>query len=431
MANSGLQDKNDELTDMSASDLLAFVETQHAARLQAERTILRAAYQWARLHPGDSYAAATFGARIQTSPYGAKKLITDAVDIATRLPHLQAGIDAGTVRVRHARHVAEATHDLTGDQAGWVDTEVVDAADGRLAWTRFEALVEGKVAAANPDLAQAKETAAATDRFARMSRVNRHGIATLTIRDHAATILAADAALTFTAKKLEEKMPDTGLNERRLAAFALLINPGTHPDLEVGPVKPNVKIYLHLTPDSPIARMEDHGPVTTAWVRHLIKHVAGKVRVAPVIDLAGLAPVDAYEIPARLREAVHLIHPGDVFPYAANTSRRVDLDHHIPYAEGGATAVGNLGPLTRTHHRIKTHGHWEVRQPFPGITIWRDPQGAHYLVDPTGTRRITAVPDDDLPGRVDVWTRQGQLHERVTDVICRRSRPKRPPRHDR
>ncbi|KRC76817.1 hypothetical protein ASE20_00735, partial [Nocardioides sp. Root240] len=78
MANSGLQDQNDELTDMSASDLLAFVETQHAIRLDAERDILRAAYQWARLHPGDSYAAAAFGARIQTSPYGAKKLITDA-----------------------------------------------------------------------------------------------------------------------------------------------------------------------------------------------------------------------------------------------------------------------------------------------------------------------------------------------------------------
>ncbi|MDN5746750.1 MAG: HNH endonuclease, partial [Nocardioidaceae bacterium] len=61
----------------------------------------------------------------------------------------------------------------------------------------------------------------------------------------------------------------------------------------------------------------------------------------------------------------------------------------VPYSEGGPTAVGNLGPLTRTHHRIKTHAGWEVRQPFPGVVVWRDPYGAHYLVDPTGTRRIT------------------------------------------
>ena len=40
------------------------------------------------------------------------------------------------------------------------------------------------------------------------------------------------------------------------------------------------------------------------------------------------------------------------------------------------------------HHRIKTHGGWAVRQPFPGIYLWRDPHGATYLVDHTGTRRI-------------------------------------------
>jgi hypothetical protein len=55
--------------------------------------------------------------------------------------------------------------------------------------------------------------------------------------------------------------------------------------------------------------------------------------------------------------------------------------------------VGNYGPMTRTHHRIKTHGNWDVQQPFPGIYLWRDPHGAHYLVDHTGTRR--------LRGRVD------------------------------
>jgi hypothetical protein len=50
--------------------------------------------------------------------------------------------------------------------------------------------------------------------------------------------------------------------------------------------------------------------------------------------------------------------------------------------------VGNYGPMTTTHHRIKTHGRWHVKQPFPGIYLWRDPHGAHYLVDHTGTRRL-------------------------------------------
>ncbi len=43
------------------------------------------------------------------------------------------------------------------------------------------------------------------------------------------------------------------------------------------------------------------------------------------------------------------------------------------------------------HHRIKTHGNWQVRQPFPGIYLWRDPYGATYLVDHAGTRRLAAT----------------------------------------
>ncbi|GAA4816244.1 hypothetical protein GCM10025786_22610 [Nocardioides caeni] len=39
--------------------------------------------------------------------------------------------------------------------------------------------------------------------------------------------------------------------------------------------------------------------------------------------------------------------------------------HQIPYSEGGPTSTDNLGPVTRTHHRIKTHDNWEVRQPNP------------------------------------------------------------------
>jgi hypothetical protein len=44
--------------------------------------------------------------------------------------------------------------------------------------------------------------------------------------------------------------------------------------------------------------------------------------------------------------------------------------------------------MTVSHHRIKTHGGWQVQQPFPGIYLWRDPHGGHYLVDHTGTRRL-------------------------------------------
>lgn len=278
---------------------------------------------------------------------------------------------------------------------------MLEAADGRLAWSRFALLVEGKVAAAAPELARAREEAAAKERCARMSRVNRHGMATFTIRADAVTIAGIDAAVTAVAENLRATMPDAALNDRRVAAAALLLNPAAHPDPAVGPVKVRAKVYLHLYADSPVARLEGHGPVTVGRVMEMLAGGACRVQVTPVLDVAGMAPVDAYEIPARLREAVHLIHPADVFPFAANTTRRMDLDHAVPYAEGGTTSIDNLGPLTRTHHRVKTHAGWEVRHPFPGIVIWRDPYGAHYLVDPTGTRRITTPPAGEEPSRAE------------------------------
>ena len=70
----------------------------------------------------------------------------------------------------------------------------------------------------------------------------------------------------------------------------------------------------------------------------------------------------------------------------------MDLDHTQPYRdpdEGGPpgqTRPDDLGPMTRRHHRIKTHGHgWTVRQVFDGVCVWRTPHGRHYLVDHTGT----------------------------------------------
>ena len=69
----------------------------------------------------------------------------------------------------------------------------------------------------------------------------------------------------------------------------------------------------------------------------------------------------------------------------------MQVDHTIPHDQGGQSGIGNYGPMTVTHHRIKTHGNWQVQQPFPGIYLWRDPHGGYYLVDHTGTRGSTAT----------------------------------------
>ena len=170
--------------------------------------------------------------------------------------------------------------------------------------------------------------------------------------------------------------------------------------LRVDPAKlvPPATLYIHLwqgsfTRDTAgVARFEGVGPITTEQAREFLGHC--QVSVKPVIDVAGQVPVDAYEVPETMREALHLRNPADVFPYGSNTSRRKDADHTIPYLSPdqggppGQSRLGNLGPLSRFPHRLKTHSRWRLRQPEPGVYLWRSPHGHYWLVDHTGTHPL-------------------------------------------
>ncbi len=159
-------------------------------------------------------------------------------------------------------------------------------------------------------------------------------------------------------------------------------------------------MYLHVSVDSllreqggqgGVVRWEGECPVTEQFVHDHLRPMHG-FRIQPVIDLAGMAPVDGYEVPDRHRTAVRLRTPADASPFAASLTTGVDEDHTVPYDPGGPpgqTRVDNLAPLGRFGHRVKTHGSWTLRQPFNGIMLWRDPHGQIYLVDHTGTRKIT------------------------------------------
>ena len=175
---------------------------------------------------------------------------------------------------------------------------------------------------------------------------------------------------------------------------------------------PSLTLYLHFAADDltsgegGVVRWEGEGPVTHAFVHEHLRPLHDYV-IRPVIDLAHQAPVDAYELPDRLREAVRLLAPSDVFPFAgtaAGTSTWTTPWPTTPPTPPGPNGTGPPGsgtsdPLGRFHHRIKTHGHWVLRQPFAGIYLWRDPHGIVYLQDHTGTHQITPPGQHAGPAR--------------------------------
>ena len=359
------------------------------------------------------FAAAALGARLGISSGSAHSLMADALDLAIRLPQLWRRVEALEVKASYARFVARRTRDLSVEQASYVDERAAESADGRIPWSRFEDLVTGLIVASDPEAAARREEENARRQVANPTRSTDDGMRGFFIRAPFPVIALFDARVQWFAEVLGELGDADDQDVRRVKAVALLADPlkaialmeeyarwrdgdANKPDLDLADVMPAVTLHVHTyagTEPSGTARAEGHGPVTEEWVRtHLGPHARFTIR--PVLDIEGQAPVDAYEIPDRHRRAVRLMTPADIFPWGVSTSRAQQVDHteaYRPHGPPGQSRVGNYGPMTTFHHRIKTHGGWEVRQPFPGIYVWRDPHGATYVVDHSGTRRLASA----------------------------------------
>ncbi len=417
------------------------------------------------------FAAAELGARMQMGSVAARYYLADALDVYHRLPLLAARVDAGEVKVSYARQVAKQTRHLSPEAAARVDASMAPVADGSLPWSRFCDRLEGRIVAADPEQAARREAEEAAREVARATRSSADGMKGFYLRAPTAWVVRLDATVAYLAAALKELGDRDDEDRRRVKACLILANPTQavevlaavaghrsgagreddplpaddpllvpqpfrpvdlpawlrHQDRPAAPptgphrfalswtkLLPAVWLYLHVARETVerdrggVVRWEGEGPVSWAYVRDRIAPFHD-VKLTPVLDLADQAPVDAYEIPDRHRRAVHLRTPADSFPYSSNTSRRVDIDHTEPYRapEPGQSRPDNYTPLGRFHHRIKTHGRWLVKQPFAGVYVWRDPHGHLYLVDHTGTHKVTppgprAGPPEPVPHDVGV-----------------------------
>jgi hypothetical protein len=381
------------------------------------------------------FAAAELGAVQEMSPYAASRLIADALDLRHRLPRLWRRLVAGEVRAWKCREVAKATRHLSQEAADLVDRAVADVIVS-LPWGRFLNRLSGKIIEADPADAEARAAAYAAERFVRTGQ-SEHGLKTLVARAAAGDVIWFAAMVDRIALALAADGDCDTLDVRRSKAIGVLAQPARAvlllsrartPSLdedgeaseELGPpecavrglealqrvdperLMPPVTVYLHLHEETVrsgggAARCEGVGPLVLSQVRELLA-TGCKIRLQPVIDPTDAASVDCYEAPQRIREALHLRSPADVFPFATMVGRRMDFDHTTPYlspAHGGPpgqTGLANGGFLSRFHHRLRTHGRWRIRQPDPGSYLWRSPHGWHFLVNGTGTHNLGNSP---------------------------------------
>jgi hypothetical protein len=89
-----------------------------------------------------------------------------------------------------------------------------------------------------------------------------------------------------------------------------------------------------------------------------------------------------YRPPPRLREFVTARDVTCRNPVCRQPAWRADLDHTIPYDQGGRTCRCNFGGGCRRHHQLKQDPRWKLEQAKPGIFTWTTPAGRTYTVRP-------------------------------------------------
>ena len=115
------------------------------------------------------------------------------------------------------------------------------------------------------------------------------------------------------------------------------------------------------------------------WRRFITDPVSGNL-----LDYGRMS----YEPPQALIDFVVARDRRCRFPGCRQPARVCDIDHAIPWEDGGKTSKGNLGLLCRRHHRMKTHGGWKLVSYEDGSCEWTSPEGKSFRVD---ARRIDEV----------------------------------------
>ena len=89
-----------------------------------------------------------------------------------------------------------------------------------------------------------------------------------------------------------------------------------------------------------------------------------------------------YGIPDRMRDLIEVRDQDCGFPICRRPASRCDLDHTVPYDQGGPTCPCNISCGCRHDHRMKGSTAWRLRQPRPGTLVWTAPSGLSWTVTP-------------------------------------------------
>jgi hypothetical protein len=311
-----------------------------------------------------------------------------------RLPRVGAALIAGDIGYSTFQTIVYRTDLIT-------DADVMAAVDAELAakvwrWPsmtrdQLSASVDRVVARADRDAVRRAREQLADREFSLWDAGN--GLTELFGRLATPDAHVVDARLNALAHSVCEEDPRTA-KQRRADALAALATGAQRLPCRCGqptcpaattPVPSPVVIHIVANQSTVAGTSPEPAAIigTDALIpAELVAQLAGSARMRPLVH-PGDAPPERGYVPSRaLADFVRCRDLTCRFPGCDRPAVEADLDHTIPYSQGGHTHAANLKCLCRLHHLIKTFWGWRDQQLPDGTVIWTSPSGRTHVTTP-------------------------------------------------
>lgn len=192
----------------------------------------------------------------------------------------------------------------------------------------------------------------------------------------------ADSVCAQDPRTRDQRRADA-LGALAVGADRLGCNCGT-PDCPAGGRSPG-PVVIHVVTEQATVAGRSSNPAATLSGDELLpaplaKELAENARLRPLTMPTAAEP---HYIPsAKLTDFVRCRDLTCRAPGCDRPAIDCDVDHTIPYSQGGATHASNLKCLCRQHHLLKTFWGWRDRQLPDATVIWTAPGGETYVTTP-------------------------------------------------
>ena len=314
----------------------------------------------------------------------AESELTFALDMQQRLPNLFIVLEAGIVDVRRAKVIVDGTVHLTDETAREVVDRILDDAPSLTTGQLRARLRKLCIQADETEARDRYDTAVESRRVTMQPTVD--GTAHLLAFDlHPHDASAASRHINRLARNAKSPHDRRTADQIRADVFVdLLCGRDAASDGKASRGTVDIRVDLDTLSglnDHP-GELAGYGPVIADVARKVAadQHdVRWRYTITDSVSGRPLASGTTKRRPtASQQRAVETMHATCVFPGCRIPAADCDLDHRRDWAKGGATTIGNLGPLCKHDHRVKHEAGWQYRFTPEGDAEWTTKLGHTY-----------------------------------------------------